>query len=125
MPNTLAVGWLVYAVLAVLFARAQGVFQAWEIFLAFGLVAGLTESPERALVASMAGGKKRGRGFGWYHGALSAVALPGAALFGWMYQVLGGDVALRASAIVTLVALVLLGVVGIVPASQAGADAGG
>ena len=116
--RTLAVGWLCYAVLAVLFARAQGALQAWAVFLAFGIVAGLTESPERALVAAMAGGSKRGRGFGWYHGALSAVALPGAAFFGWMYQVLGGDVALRASAIVTLAAIILLGAVSLVPGSQ-------
>jgi MFS family permease len=109
--RTIAVGWLLYAVLAFLFARAHGPAQAWTVFLAFGLVSGLTESPERALVAALAGGHRRGRGFGWYHGVLSAVALPGAALFGWMYQVLGGDVALRASAIVTLAAILLLGAV--------------
>lgn len=108
--RTIACGWLLYAALAFLFARAQGPAQAWSIFLAFGLVSGLTESPERALVAALAGGRRRGRGFGWYHGVLAAVALPGAAFFGWMYQVLGGDVALRASAIVTVLALLMLGV---------------
>ncbi len=108
--RTIAAGWLLYAILAVLFARAHGPAQAWAIFLAFGLVSGLTESPERALVAALSGGRRRGRGFGWYHGVLAVVALPGAALFGWMYQVLGGDVALRASAIVTVVAIGFLGV---------------
>jgi len=73
------------------------------------LVAGLTESPERAIVARLAGAPQRGRGFGWYHGALAAVALPGAVLFGWMYQVLGASVALTASAGATTAAVVLLG----------------
>jgi MFS family permease len=118
--RTIAAGWLLYAVLAVLFARAHGTAQAWTLFLAFGLVSGLTEGPERALVAALAGGRKRGRGFGWYHGSLAAVGLPGAAFFGWMYQVLGGDVALRASAIVTVAALVLLGVLGVL--GRTGAD---
>ncbi len=121
--RTLALGWLVYAVLAVLFARAHGTGEAWTIFLAFGIVSGLTESPERALVAARAGGRKRGRGFGWYHGALSAVALPGAAFFGWMYQVLGGDVALRASAIVTVAGTVLLGITAIAEGRAAGGPA--
>jgi len=115
--RTMAVGWLVYAVLAFLFARAHGTLQAWSVFLAFGLVTGLTESPERALVASLTGGRKRGRGFGWYHGMLSAVALPGAALFGWLYQAHGGPLALEASAVVTVAAVLLLGAV-----SLAGGD---
>ena len=50
---------------------------------------------------------------------LEAVALPGAALFGWMYQVLGGDVALRASALVTVAAVVLLGAVSVAPGAGA------
>jgi MFS family permease len=106
--RTLAAGWIVYAALAVAFAVATSAAQAWAVFLTFGLVAGLTESPERKLVAGFAGSARRGRGFGWYHGSLSAVALPGAALFGWLYQRHGADVALTASAGATVVALVLL-----------------
>ncbi|MBI4543059.1 MAG: MFS transporter, partial [Gemmatimonadetes bacterium] len=106
--RTLAVGWLAYAGLAVAFALAESRLHAWAIFLAFGLVAGLTESPERKLVAALAPETKRGRGFGWYHGTLSAVTLPGAALFGWLYQARGAEVALEASAAATLLALLLL-----------------
>ncbi len=107
--RTLAVGWLVYAALAVSFAAASTAAQAWAVFLAFGLVSGLTESPERKLVAGYAGAARRGRGFGWYHGSLSAVALPGAALFGWLYQDRGAAVALYASAGATLLAVLLVG----------------
>jgi MFS family permease len=106
--RTLALGWLVYAGLAWSFARAATAGQAWAVFLAFGLVAALTESPERTLVAKHAPGGRHGRGFGWYNGSVSAVALPGAALFGWIYQVRGGPFALGLSAAVTLVAVAAL-----------------
>ena len=107
--RTLAVGWVVYAGLAFAFARASSTAAGWAIFLAFGVFVGLTESPERKLVAELAPGGRRGRGFGWYYGSLSAVALPGAALFGWIYQTRGAAPALEASAVVTLLAVAALG----------------
>ncbi len=103
--RTLATGWLAYAALAWAFAAAQTSAQAIGVFLAFGIVAALTESPERALVASLTGGAKRGRAFGWYHGALSAVALPGAALFGWLYQSAGASTAFLVSAATAILAV--------------------
>ena len=106
--RTLAVGWMVYAVLAVAFALAHTAPAAWAIFLAFGIFVGLTESPERKLVAELAPGGRRGRGFGWYHGALSAVVLPGAALFGWLYQARGAGAAFELSAAATVLATVVL-----------------
>jgi MFS-type transporter involved in bile tolerance (Atg22 family) len=90
------------------FALATTALAAWIIFLAFGIFVGLTESPERKLVAELAPGGRHGRGFGWYHGSLSAVALPGAALFGWIYQNRGAAPALEASAVVTVLAVLAL-----------------
>jgi MFS family permease len=106
--RTLALGWLIYAGLALAFAAATTTALAWVIFLAFGVFVGFTESPERKLVAELAPGGRRGRGFGWYYGSLSAVALPGAALFGWIYQNRGAAPALEASAVVTLLAVLAL-----------------
>ena len=113
--RTLAIGWMSYAALAWALAKATSTVQAVVLFAAYGVVAALTESPERKLVAAASSRARRGRGFGWYHGALAAVALPGAALFGWLYQVLGADVALEASAAVTLAAVALLGIVALIP----------
>jgi len=106
--RTLALGWVVYAVLAVAFAFADGARAAVAIFLAFGIFVALTESPERKLVAELSPGGRHGRGFGWYHGSLSAVALPGAALFGWIYEKRGAWAAFELSAAVTLLAAVAL-----------------
>jgi predicted MFS family arabinose efflux permease len=106
--RTLLAGWLAYAAIAWAFARATTAGAAWGVFLAFGIVAALTESPERTLVAKLAPGGRHGRGFGWYHGSVSAVSLPGAALFGWVYERWGGPTALTLSAAVTLVAAAAL-----------------
>jgi MFS family permease len=110
--RTLAVGWVLYAALASGFALATSMTEAIALFLAYGFVAALTESPERKLIAHLSGGAKRGRGFGWYHGTLSAVALPGAALFGWLYQAHGAALAFEVSAAATLAALLLLAAAG-------------
>src|SRR2546426_2505181 len=64
-------------------ARATTAAGAWALFLGMGLVAGLTESPERALVARLAGpGGHQGSGFGVYHGATGLAALVGGLALG-------------------------------------------
>src|SRR5262245_39905193 len=77
--RTMWLGWLTYGAIALGFARATGPTGAWLLFLAFGLVAGLTESPERALVSRLAGGHQ-GTGFGVYHAATGVAALAGGLL---------------------------------------------
>src|SRR2546426_746469 len=83
------VGWLVYAMLAVGMARAGTAAAAWGLFLALGLVSGLTESPERALVARLAGAHQ-GSGFGAYHGITGFAALIGGGGLGAGVQRYGG-----------------------------------
>src|SRR6266850_1757213 len=77
--QTMWVGWLVYAMLAV------------------GLVSGLTESPERALVARLAG-THQGSGFGAYHGITGFAALVGGVGLGGVFQRYGAATAFFASA---------------------------
>jgi len=95
--RTMWLGWLCYAGLAAGMAFATGPGQTWALFLALGLVAGLTESPERALVAAFAG-DRQGSGFGVYHGASGLAALAGGLLLGAVFQRAGGASAFTASA---------------------------
>jgi MFS family permease len=95
--QTMWLGWLVYAILAVGMARAGTAAAAWGWFLAFGLVAGLTESPERALVARRAGAHQ-GSGFGTYHGVTGFMALVGGVTLGAVFQRYGAGTAFLASA---------------------------
>jgi hypothetical protein len=87
----------VYAVLAFGMARAATALAAWGLFLALGLVAGLTESPERALVARLAG-PHQGSGFGVYHGVTGFAALVGGVALGAVFQRYGAGPAFLASA---------------------------
>jgi len=95
--QTMWVGWLVYAMLAAGMARAGSAAAAWGLFLALGLVAGLTESPERALVARLAG-THQGSGFGGYHGITGFAALVGGVALGGVFQRYGAAPAFLASA---------------------------
>lgn len=96
--QTMWLGWLIYAILAVGMARAGTAAAAWGWFLAFGLVAGLTESPERALVARLAG-DRQGSGFGMYHGITGFAALVGGVALGTLFQAYGAGPAFLASAV--------------------------
>lgn len=95
--STMWLGWACYVFIAFGFALAEGPSQAWALFLALGVVAGLTESPERTLVARLAG-RKQGSGFGVYHALTGVAALVGAVVLGEMYQRFGPASAFLASA---------------------------
>jgi nitrate/nitrite transporter NarK len=96
--STVAAGGLVFAGVAAVLSLALGPAPAVATFLGLGLVAGLTESAERALVARLAP-VRTGRGFGLYHALTGGAALPAGLLFGWLYQTAGAATALMASAV--------------------------
>ena len=96
-PRTMWLGWLCYALVAGGFALAHSPLAAWLLFLAFGLVAGLTESPERALVSRLAG-THQGTGFGTYHALTGFCALLGGVGLGALYQLRGAAPAFGLSA---------------------------
>ncbi|HEX9582685.1 MAG TPA: MFS transporter [Gemmatimonadales bacterium] len=92
------VGWLLYGMVCVGLARAGSAVVGMAWFLVFGLVAGATESAERALIAGVSGPARRGRAFGAYHAVVGVAALPGGVLFGLVYSRVSGTAALLASA---------------------------
>lgn len=96
--RTMWLGWVSYFAIAAGFAWAASPGPAWVLFLAFGLVAGLTESPERSLVSRLAGGKQ-GTGFGVYHGTTGLAALVGGVVLGFVYQSQSAGLAFFVSAV--------------------------
>jgi MFS family permease len=99
-----AAGGLLFAAIAVALASDLSPEAAVTAFLLLGLVAGLTESAERALVARLSP-VRTGRGFGIYHALVGVAALPAGLAFGALYQNAGGPAALRACAAGILLAV--------------------
>jgi MFS family permease len=85
-------------VVAVLFGNPVTPSYAILLFLVLGLVAGLTESGERAVVARLTP-LRVGRAFGSYHAVVGAAALPAGLIFGALYQSAGARTALWGSAV--------------------------
>jgi MFS family permease len=93
-----AAGGLLFAIVAFALGAALGPAPAIGLFLLLGLVAGLTEPGERAVVARLSP-VRTGRGFGAYHALVGTAALPAGLIFGAFYQSVSGQAALWASAV--------------------------
>ena len=104
--RTMWLGWLSYVALSAGMAFAKGPAAGWVLFLAFGMVAGLTESPERALVSAASKGHQ-GSGFGIYHALTGVAALAGGLLLGVIFQTRTGDTAFLVSAAAALGLVIL------------------
>ncbi len=98
----LQLGWLALALGYALLALVDTQYSLWLAGAAFGLLAGLSEGVERALVGALAPAASRGLAFGWYHVLSGAVAIPAGVLFGAVWGEGGAGFAF------TLVALVAL-----------------
>lgn len=101
-----AAGGVLFGAVAATLSAPLGAAPAVTAFLLLGLVAGLTESAERAMVARLAP-VRTGRGFGAYHATTGLAALPAGLLFGALYQSRGGHAALLTSALGMTVSVVV------------------
>lgn len=104
--RTMWIGWLAYVALAAGMGLATSALTAWVLFLAMGVVAGLTESPERALVSAATGGR-HGSGFGVYYALTGVTALVGGIALGLVFQRASGGTAFIVSAIGALGLVIL------------------
>ena len=75
----------------------------WCPFLAYAGATACTEGAERALIDDHAPAELKGTAFGIYHLATGLLALPGAVLFGGLWQTFGQAGAFGAAAAVTLI----------------------
>ncbi len=89
------------AALALVPATGAGV---WALFLGYSASLVLTEPAERSLIGDAAPAARRGTAFGLYHLASGLFVLPGAVLFGLLWERAGSASAFLAAAVVTAVA---------------------
>ncbi|CAN5722882.1 MFS transporter [soil metagenome] len=101
-------GWIVYALVYAGFAFVNSAWQAWALFLIYGIYFGLTEGVEKALVADLVPPEKRGTAFGFYNLAFSITVFPASIIFGAIWTKFGAEFAFLISAFISLCAAVLL-----------------
>jgi MFS family permease len=101
-------GWLVYAAAYTGFAFASTSAHVWALFIFYGLFFGLTEAPEKALVAAVAPPGQRGAAFGAYHFSIGLAALPASALFGLVWLKAGASAAFLMGGALALISAVAL-----------------
>lgn len=83
------VGWISFAVSFFLLGQAEQSLTLWLVSIGYGLMVGLSEGPERALIGDFAGEEGRGTAFGWYHLMLGVAAIPAGLLFGVVWHYFG------------------------------------
>jgi MFS family permease len=101
-------GWGVYALIYLAFALATEAWQVWALFLGYSLFYAQTEPAEKALIADLVGGERKGLAFGWYNFAVGVAALPSSLIFGALYESFGALAAFGWGAALALVAALML-----------------
>jgi MFS family permease len=97
-------GWLIRAgLLAVMGTVSRDGTLLWGLFLAYAGATACTEGAERALIGDRAPPEQKGTAFGIYYLVSGLLALPGAVLFGGLWQSLGQGSAFAVAAAITLI----------------------
>lgn len=106
--RAIVMGWLLYTAIYGAFGVATAPWQGWALFLVYGLFYGLTEAPQKALVARIAPAERRGSAYGAFHFVVGLTALPGSLLFGGIWQAFGATAAFGTGAALALTAALVL-----------------
>lgn len=106
--TTIVAGWVVYALVYAGFAFVDSAWQAWALFILYGLYFGLTEGVEKALVADLVEDEKRGTGFGFYNLAFGITVFPASLIFGLIWTKFGAEPAFLMSAAISVLSAALL-----------------
>jgi len=102
-------GWSARVIVLLLLAYASpGAVGVWALFVAYAATLAMTEPAERALIGDHATAGERGTAFGLYHLTSGLLVLPGAVLFGSLWQALGSATAFAAAAGITALAAALM-----------------
>lgn len=101
-------GWLIYAAVYAGFAFVNAEWQAWALFIIYGIYFGLTEGVEKALVADLVEKEKRGTAYGFYNLAFSITVFPASLIFGALWTSFNAQTAFLISASISILAAIFL-----------------
>ena len=104
-------GWLLR--ICILFALAWSCSAShptlvWPLFLSYAAALAATEGAERALIGDFANKKEQATAFGLYHMVVGLAVLPGAILFGLVWQLFSPTMAFSMNALFSMGAVLLL-----------------
>jgi len=85
-----------------------GALGVWVLFIAYSATLAITEPAERSLIGDHAATTERGTAYGLYHLSGGLLVLPGAVIFGGLWEAFGPATAFAAAAGVTALAAALL-----------------
>lgn len=85
----LILGWGLYALVYLGFARASVGWHAWSLMAAYGVYYGLTEGVAKAFVADLIPSERRGTAYGAYNAAVGIMAFPASLIAGVLWQGVG------------------------------------
>jgi len=101
-------GWLGYGLSFLAFSQVSHIAALWISVIVYGLVTGLSEGSERALISVYASEYERGTAFGWYYLAVGLSAIPAGLLFGTLWHYRGAGAAFLFAGSLALVCVLLL-----------------
>ncbi|MDP1933649.1 MAG: MFS transporter, partial [Nitrosomonas sp.] len=102
------IGWSALAVSFLALGQVTTSSGLWMVSIFYGLLMGLSEGAERALISDYASPDERGTAFGWYHLVSGIAAIPAGLLFGVIWHVFGAAAAFLFASMLALLAIVLL-----------------
>jgi MFS family permease len=96
-------GWTlrVIVLLALAALPSPAAWQVWLLFIAYAATLAVTEPAERSVIGDHAAEHERGTAYGLYHLASGLLVLPGAVMFGAIWQWFGSSAAFFVAAAVT------------------------
>jgi MFS family permease len=96
-------GWTARVAVLLLLAYLQAPNAAivWVLFIAYSATLAVTEPAERSLIGDHAAESERGTAYGLYHLTSGLLVLPGAVIFGAIWQGYGSSTAFAAAACIT------------------------
>jgi MFS family permease len=108
MQRLTMISWTGYAASFVLFSLVEHGDSLWIVTVLYGLLIGLGEGSERALISMYADERERGTAFGWYHLAVGLSAIPAGLLFGTVWHYWNANMAFLLAGALALISVLLL-----------------
>jgi MFS family permease len=108
MRRLTLVSWSGYALSFFMLGLVEHSDALWISTVLYGLLTGLGEGSERALISVYADERERGAAFGWYHLSVGLSAIPAGALFGAVWHYWNANIAFLFSGALALLSVLLL-----------------